>query len=228
MFRAHRPAGERRHASSRVPAGPDPRGGAARGRRGTVGGGRARARVVALALAGVMAAGGLWMAGGARTIPGLRSPTGGAGAGAAGSGTPGVVTQARPLTPPVTAAGANARAPVPFSSHERSTRAGGVTAGHATTHGAKEQRPGKPPKPKPRKPKPEKPSLNRPSPRPSPTTRSSRTARRQRSGATSRFAYHRTSGVHGGSGCDSALIDGGRPWRSPCCSAPVAAASSAS
>jgi hypothetical protein len=144
MFRAHRPAGERARAGPQVPAGPGPR---PRG--------RARARVVALALAGVMAAGGLWMVGGARTVPGLRSPTGGAGAGGAGSGPPGMVTQARPLTPPVT--GANARTPVPFSSRERSTRPGGVTAGHATTHGAKEHRPGKPPKPKPKKPKPEKP-----------------------------------------------------------------------
>src|SRR4029453_5674008 len=32
----------------------------------------------------------------------------------------------------------------------------------------------------------------------------------------------------GGSGCGSPLIDGGRPWRSPCSWAPKAAASSAS
>jgi hypothetical protein len=140
IFRAHGPAGERGRAGSRVPAGA--RGGTGRGRAGR----RALARVVALALAGVMAAGGLWMAGGARTVPGLRSPTGGAGAGGAGSGTPGLVTQARPLTPPVTRAGANARAPVPFSSHERSTR------------------PGKPPKPKPKKPKPAKPKPEQPKP----------------------------------------------------------------
>ncbi|HWC41224.1 MAG TPA: hypothetical protein VHK02_04485 [Actinomycetota bacterium] len=145
MFRAHRPAGERRGALGR------PRG-------------RSRARVVALALAGVMAAGGLWMAGGARTVPGLRSPTGGPGAGGAGSGTPAVVTQARPLAPPVTAPGADARAPVPFSSRERSSRTGGVTAGHASAHGANQHRPGKPPKPKPKKPRPETPRPETPRP----------------------------------------------------------------
>jgi hypothetical protein len=61
--------------------------------------GRARGRVVAVALAGVLvvggavaggaATGGLWTPGGASFSGGLRSPSGGPGAGAAGSGAPG-------------------------------------------------------------------------------------------------------------------------------------------
>jgi len=48
-----------------------------------------RARLVAVALAGTLAVGGLWMADGARTAPGLRSPTGGAANGGSGSGASG-------------------------------------------------------------------------------------------------------------------------------------------
>jgi hypothetical protein len=56
------------------------------------------------------------------------------------------------MTPPVTGAGANARAPVQPSVRKRSPANGGEpTAGH----GPKEHRPGKPPKPKPKKPKPD-------------------------------------------------------------------------
>jgi hypothetical protein len=159
IFRTHGPAMSRGRPAG---VGRGRPAGVGRGRPDGVG--RGRARVVALALAGVMAAGGLWMAGGARTVPGLRSPTGGAGAGGAGSGTPGLVTQARPLTPPVSGAGANARAPVPFSSHDRSTRPGGGTASRASPHGSKEHRPGKPPKPKPPKPKPAEPKPEQPKP----------------------------------------------------------------
>jgi len=175
MFRAYGPAGERGRAGSHVqgPPGPPTRG---RRRPATRAGGRVRARVVALALAGVMAAGGLWMADGARTFPGLRSPTGGAGAGGAGSGTPGLVTKARPMTPPVTAAGANARPPGQPSARAPSTRNGG---GVAAGHGPKRHRPGKPPTsrpkprpqsvtPKPEKPKPEKPRPGKPEDKPKP------------------------------------------------------------
>jgi hypothetical protein len=122
-------------------------------RRGRVEG---RGRVVALALAGVVVAGGLWTAAGAPSPAGLPSRAGAPQSGGAGSGAPGSLTQARPTIPPVTGAGANARAPVQPPAWERSTRdGGGPTASRASGHGAKEHRPGKPPKPKP-KPKPEK------------------------------------------------------------------------
>ena len=165
MFRAHRPAGERGR-----------RGPATRRRAG----GRARARVVALALAGVLAAGGLWMADGGRTFPGLRFPAGGAGAGRAGPGAPGVVTRARPLAPPVTAAGANARAPAQPSARTPSTgNDGGVTASRAHAHGARQHRPGKPPKPKPA-PKPKQPKPEKPEPegKATPRHQQERSARR--------------------------------------------------
>jgi hypothetical protein len=118
--------------------------------------GRGRGRVVALALAGVVVAGGLWTAAGAPSPAGLPSRAGAPQSGGAGSGAPGSLTQARPMTPPVTGAAANARAPVQPPARERSTRdGGGPMASRASGHGAKEHRPGKPPKPKP-KPKPEK------------------------------------------------------------------------
>jgi hypothetical protein len=121
--------------------------------------GRARGRLVALALAGVVAAGGLWMTDGARTVPGLRALTGGAGgagpatpgAGARGTGAPGLVNQARPTTP-VTGTGATGR--VAAGAGERptttTTRPGGVGAGGGSARGARPNRPGKPPKPKPK------------------------------------------------------------------------------
>ena len=162
VFRAAGPAGERGRAGSRAQREPGPRGVPGRGRPGPRTrpgpaargwpGGRARARVVALALAGVVAAGGLWMAGGARTVPGLRSPTG-----RAGSPAPGLVTQARPMTPPVTGAGANARASLQSSARQGSTsRNGGVTASRSSGHGSRQHRPGNPPTSKP-KPKPKSP-----------------------------------------------------------------------
>jgi hypothetical protein len=47
------------------------------GRPGAGVGGRSRRRLVAVALAGTLVAGGLWTAQGAALLPGLRSPTGG-------------------------------------------------------------------------------------------------------------------------------------------------------
>jgi hypothetical protein len=148
MFRAHGPTGDRGRAGSRTRGRREP---AARGRPG----GRTRGRLAALALAGVLAAGGLWTAAAAPSPPGLPSHAGAPQSGGAGSGAPGSVTQARPMTPPVTGAGANARAPVRPPARERSTRnGGGVAASRTSAHGSKEHRPGKPPKPKPEKPKP--------------------------------------------------------------------------
>jgi hypothetical protein len=137
MFRAHGPAGERGHARRRV-----------------------RARVVALAVAGAVAAGGLWMAGAAPFPAGLPSragapQSGGAGASAPADAASGLVTQARPATPPVTAAGANVRAP---AQEPVTARAASGASGHGTKH----PRPGKPPKSKP-KPKPGK---SKPGPKP--------------------------------------------------------------
>jgi hypothetical protein len=137
---------------------------------------RGRGRVVALALAGVVVAGGLWTAAGAPSPAGLPSRAGAPQSGGAGSGAPGSLTQARPMTPPVTGAGANARAPVQPPAPEPSTgNGGGPTASRASGHGAKEHRPGKPPKPKP-KPKP-KPEQAKPEEKPKPEHRS-RAARR--------------------------------------------------
>jgi len=129
--------------------------------------GRVRGRLVALALAGVVAAGGLWTAAGAPSPAGLPSHAGAPQSGGAGSGAPGapgLVTQARPMTPPVTAAGANARAPARPSATDPSTRNGaGATASGPSHHGAKRHRPGKPPKARP-KPKPERPKPETPRP----------------------------------------------------------------
>jgi hypothetical protein len=162
IFRANGPVGERGRAGPGWRGRPGP---ATRGRHGPVAGaragGRARARVVALALAGAMATGGLWVAAGARTFPGLGFPTGGAGAG--GAGAPGV-TQARPLTPPVTAAGANPRAPARSSARAPSTRNDGeVPASRASGHGPERPRPARPPKTQP-KPRPATPKPATPKP----------------------------------------------------------------
>jgi hypothetical protein len=125
--------------------------------------GRGRGRLVALALTGVVAAGGLWTAAGAPSPAGLPSRAGAPQSGGAGSGAPGLVTQARPMTSPVTAAGANDRASAQPSATDPSTgNGGGVTASGASPHGAKQHRPGKPPKPRP-KPNPEK---SKPDPEP--------------------------------------------------------------
>ena len=144
LFRAYGPSPGRRRR---------PRG-RARGRAR----GRPRGRLAALALAGVLAAGGLWMAAAAPPPAGLPSRAGAPQSGGAGSGAPGSVTQARPTTSPVTAEGANPLAPARPPARAPSTGHGdGATASGAPHHGAKQHRPGKPPKPKPEKPKPEKP-----------------------------------------------------------------------
>jgi hypothetical protein len=125
-----------------------------------------RARVVALALAGTLAVGGLWMAAGAQTAPGLRSPTGGPGAagsgsvasgsGVAGSGTTGSLRPAMPATGPAT----GDRSLALPSGRDRATGDGGAATGGA--HRSHPGHPGKPPKTKPDKPKPEHPKPERP------------------------------------------------------------------
>ena len=147
LFRAHGPSPGRRRR---------PRGRAR---------GRPRGRLAALALAGVLAAGGLWMAAAAPPPAGLPSRAGAPQSGGAGSGAPGLVTRARPSTPTVTSAGANARTPAQPSARAPSTGHGdGATASGAPHHGAKQHRPGKPPKPKPEKPKPDPGPKNKPKP----------------------------------------------------------------
>jgi hypothetical protein len=138
----------------------------------------ARGRLVVLALAGVVAAGGvgLWTAGGASSVRELGSPSGGPSAGGSGSGTPGsgqggsggygsVASGSgslRPVGPGLEAATGTApvrdgrpRRVLP-TARERATarHGGGVTARGGSPHGAKPARPGKQPKPKPPKPKP--------------------------------------------------------------------------
>jgi hypothetical protein len=152
-FRTHLPARRRSPARAR---GRTRARGQEGGRTRARGRGRGRARVVGLALAGVVAAGGLWTVAAGPSPPGLRSRAGAPRSGGAGSGAPGVVTEARPMTPPVT--GAIAGAPARTSAPTPSTAGGpGVTAGGTPGHGPKPHRPGKPPKSKP-KPKPAKPS----------------------------------------------------------------------
>jgi hypothetical protein len=169
MFRAHGPSSTARarpHGRTRE----RPHG---RGRARPHGPGRGR--LVALALAGVVVVGGLWTAAGAPAPAGLPSRTGAPGSGGAGPSAPGSLTQARPMAPPVTGAGADPPAPVQPSSRERSTRnGGGPTASRPSGHGAKRHRPGKPPKPKPR-PKPGKPKSEE---KPKPGPGASRAARR--------------------------------------------------
>jgi len=158
MFRAHGPA-SRAQGRSRP----------AVRRRGP---GRVRGRLVALALAGVVAAGGLWLADGARNVPGLGSPTGGVGSGGPGStgpgsATPGQVAPARPTTPPVTGAGGDGRATA--GTPERSGTRPGVSPGGGSAHGARPARPARPPRPTP-EPEP----TPKPEPKPKPTPEKSR------------------------------------------------------
>jgi hypothetical protein len=127
-----------------------------------------RARLAALALAGVLIAGGawtgggVWIADGALTALGLRSPSGGSGTGGPGSGAPGSGSGAaggsgslRPVTNPVT----GGRAPsLPSAGERPPARHGrGVTSrGGGSAHGARPGAHGKPPKAKPPKAKPPK------------------------------------------------------------------------
>ena len=137
----------------------------------------ARGRLVALALAGAVAAGavGVWTAGGAPFSRELGSPSGGPGAGGSGSATPGsgpygsggsgpgadATGSLRPAWPglcyapgptPVT----NGRPPVPTSTREPATarHTGAVTSRGGSIHGSKHTHPGKQPKPNPPKVKP--------------------------------------------------------------------------
>jgi hypothetical protein len=163
------------------PASPG-RAGGARGRRDMASGPApgARGRLVALALAGVVAAAGvgLWTAGGAPFAHELRSPSGGPSAAGPGSATPGsgqggsgaygsgagAAGSLRPVGPGPdsatgTAPGRDGRLPVAPSASERATarHGGGVTSRGGSPHGAKPARPDKQAKPKPPKPKASKP-----------------------------------------------------------------------
>ena len=180
-FRTALPRGRPVQAPVR-PGGLGGRRGAARER-----GPRARGRLVALALAGVVAVGGvgLWTAGGAPFSRELRSPSGGPSAGGAGSGTPGSGANGagtggslRPSRPglnaaPGTAPVAGDRRPALPTPRERATarHGGGVTArGGGSAQGVRPTRPhgqtrpkSKPPKP--RSPKPKSPEPKSPEPK---------------------------------------------------------------
>jgi hypothetical protein len=135
-------------------------------------GGRSRRRVVAVALAGTLVAGGLWTAQGADLIPGLRSPTGGAaaggsgsntsrpgGTGSGGSGVQGVGPGALRVAGLETVGVPGRRSSAVPTGRDRGTgsrRGEAAARGGGSAHGAKPDRPGKPAKPKPAKPKPPK------------------------------------------------------------------------
>ena len=170
-------------------AGSAGRPGGARGRRkaaraGAVG---ARGRLVALALAGAVAAGavGVWTAGGAPFSRELGSPSGGPGAGGSGSATPGsgpygsggsgsgadatgslrpawTVLDSAPGPTPVT----NGRPPVPTSTREPATarHTSDVTSPGSSNNGSRHTHPAMPPKPKPPKVKPSRSTSSRPKP----------------------------------------------------------------
>jgi hypothetical protein len=140
---------------------------------------RARGRLAALALAGVVVAGGVgvWTAGGAPFSRELRSPSGGPSAGGSSSGTSGsgpygsnvygsgAAGSLRPASPGLgsatgTAPVGDGRPPALPSARERATarHGGGVTSrGGGSPQGAKPTRPGKQAKPKPKPPKPKPP-----------------------------------------------------------------------
>ena len=121
-----------------------------------------RARLVAVALAGTLAVGGLWIAAGAQTAPGLRSPTGGPGTGGSGSATSGSLRPAMPVTGPLTAG----RPPALPSDRDRAAvrHAAGSSDGGAA-HRTHPGHPRKPPKGKPPKPKADKPKAGKPKPK---------------------------------------------------------------
>ena len=160
------------------------RAGGSAARRGAASGpGRgARGRVVALALAGVVAASGvgLWTAGGAQVARELGSPSGGPSAGGAGSGTPGSGANGagtggslRPSRPglnaaPGTAPVAGDRRPALPTPRERATarHGGGVVArGGGSAQGVRPTRPDEQVKPKLKPPKPESPEPKSPEPK---------------------------------------------------------------
>jgi hypothetical protein len=152
----------------------------------------ARGRVVALALAGVLAAGavGVWTAGGAPFSRELGSPSGGPSAGGPGAATPGsgpnglgpyglggtgsgadATGSLRPAWPSVSSApGAtqvtNGRPPAPASTREPATarHTGDVTSPGGSANGSKHTHPGKQPKPKPPKVKPPRSTSPKPKP----------------------------------------------------------------
>ena len=143
---------------------------------------RARGRLVALALAGVVAVGGvgLWTAGGAPFSRELRSPSGGPSAGGAGSGTPGSGANGagtggslRPSRPglnaaPGTAPVAGDRRPALPTPRERATarHGGGVVArGGGSAQGVRPTRPDEQIKPKSKPPKPKSPEPKSPEPK---------------------------------------------------------------
>jgi hypothetical protein len=147
--------------------------------------GRARGRVVAVALAGVLVAGGavaggaatggLWTTGGASSSGGLRSPSGGPGAGAAGSGAPASGAPGSGVGPGAVSGSGGSGLLRPSGSavvteRERAVArhgGGGGSRGGGTAHGAKpvrapeakasEAKAGRPGKPAAEKPKARKP-----------------------------------------------------------------------
>ena len=122
----------------------------------------ARARLVAVALAGTLAVGGLWIAAGAQSAPGLRSPTGGPGTGGSGSATSGSLRPAMPVTGPLTAG----RPPALASDRERAAvRLGAGTSDGGADHRTHPSHPRKPPRGKPPKPKADKPMADKPKPK---------------------------------------------------------------
>ena len=181
-------------ATHRRPAGSTGRPGGSRDERVATRGGAsgARGRVVALALAGALAAGaaGVWTAGGAPFSGELGSPSGGPSAGGPGSATTGsgpyglgpywpggtesgadATGSLRPAWPSVgSAPGAtqvtNGRPPAPASTREPATarHTGGATPPGGSTNGSKHTHPGKQPKPKPPKVKPPRSTSPRPKP----------------------------------------------------------------
>ena len=125
-----------------------------------------RARLVAVALAGTLAVGGLWIAAGAQTAPGLRSPTGGPGTGGSGSATSGSLQPAMPVTGPLTGPLTAGRPPALPSDRDRAAvRHGAGTSDGGTAHRTHPGHPRKPPKGKPPKPKADKPKAGKPKPK---------------------------------------------------------------
>jgi hypothetical protein len=135
-------------------------------------GGRSRRRLVAVALAGTLVAGGLWTAQGGVLLPGLPSrsgaPTAGGwgssasrpgGTGSGGSGTSGVGPGALGVVRPETGRNPDRRPSTAPTAHDRVTsshRGGAHARAGGSAHGARPHRPAKPAKPKPAKPKPPK------------------------------------------------------------------------